>query len=96
MDKNHNSQKPSADGTQKPRVFAFTRTNYLLIAAGVLIVIVGMILMSGSGSDPSHFNPDIFSVRRIRVAPLVCLLGYLIVGAGILYSPRRNRTELHQ
>ena len=54
----------------------------------MIVVIAGMILMSGSGSDPDHFNPDIFSARRIKVAPVVCLLGYIIVGIGIIRKPR--------
>ncbi|MBR1889633.1 MAG: DUF3098 domain-containing protein [Alloprevotella sp.] len=81
------------EGSQKQHVFAFDRINYILMAIGVIIVIIGMILMSGSGSDPEHFNPDIFSVRRIKVAPLVCLFGYIFVGYAILRKPRDKRNK---
>ena len=55
----------------------------ILITACILIAI-GYLLMSGSGSTAQHFNPDIFSSRRIVVAPTLCLTGYLLIILGIL------------
>ena len=55
------------------RNFAFDKVNFILLAVGMAIVIIGFILMSGSGSSETVFNPDVFSVRRIKVAPIVCL-----------------------
>lgn len=72
------------------KVFAFDRVNYLLLAVGMAVVILGMVLMSGSGSDEQTFNPAIFDARHIKVAPAVCLFGYLFMIYGIL---RRSRTE---
>ena len=57
--------------------FAFGRMNFILLAAGMLVVIIGFILMSGSSTTDDAYNPDIFSTRRIVVAPIVCLLGFL-------------------
>jgi hypothetical protein len=59
----------------------FTRTNYRLLLIGMAIIVVGYVLMSGGGSgDPNVFNKDeIFSTRRITVAPIICLIGYLFV-----------------
>ena len=57
--------------------FAFDKTNFILLAVGMAVVILGFILMTGPVSTPTHFEPDIFSVRRIKVAPLVCLLGFV-------------------
>ena len=57
--------------------FAFDRMNYILLAIGMAIVVVGFILMSGGGSTEEAYNPDIFSARRIKVAPAVCLLGFV-------------------
>lgn len=59
----------------------FTRTNYRLLVIGMVIIVLGYILMSGGGSgDPNVFNAEeIFSPRRITVAPIVCLVGYLFV-----------------
>lgn len=75
-----------------PKVFAFSRTNFILLAIGIAVVIVGMILMSGSGSNETTFNPDIFSARRIKVAPAVCLFGYLFMIYGILHKPKDSAT----
>ena len=66
--------------------FAFGKTNYMLLAIGMAIIIIGFILMSGTGSNEEIFNPDIFSVRRIKVAPVVCFLGFLFMIFGILYK----------
>lgn len=64
---------------------AFNKTNYILLAIGMVIIIVGLVLMSGSGSDEEFFNPDIFSVRRIKVAPAVCFAGFIFIIFGIMY-----------
>jgi membrane-bound ClpP family serine protease len=59
--------------------FIFDRKNYILMLVGVLLIIVGYILMAGGGSDnPEVFNPEIFSARRIIVAPIIILAGLLI------------------
>ena len=55
----------------------------ILIAACVLIV-VGYLLMAGPGSTEQAFNPDIFSTRRIVIAPMLSLAGYLLIVVGIL------------
>ena len=73
------------------RVFAFDRVNYLLLAVGMAVVILGMVLMSGSGSDEQTFNPAIFDARHINVAPAVCLFGYLFMIYGILRRPRNEK-----
>lgn len=59
------------------RDFAFDRINYILLAVGMVVVIIGFLLMSGSGSTDTNYDPDIFSARRIKVAPVVCLLGFV-------------------
>ena len=69
--------------------FAFDKMNFILLAAGMAVVIVGFILMSGSGSSETVFNPDIFSVRRIKVAPVVCLAGFLFIIYAILRLRRQ-------
>lgn len=71
--------------------FAFGRTNFILLAIGMLIVIIGFILMSGSGSTETTFNPEIFSARRIKVAPATCLFGFLFIVYGILHKSKANK-----
>jgi len=68
---------------------AFGAINYKLLLAGIGIVILGYILMSGGGTgDPQVFNAEeIFSTRRITVAPIVCLLGYGFIIYAIMRKP---------
>ena len=54
----------------------------------MLVGIVGFILMTGPSSTPTNFEPDIFSVRRIKVAPVVCLLGFVFMIYAVLRSPK--------
>ena len=69
--------------------FAFDKVNYILLALGMAIIIIGFILMSGGGSDEVAFNADIFSVRRIKVAPAVCFFGFIFMIYGIMHKPKK-------
>ena len=74
--------------------FAFDKTNFILLAIGMAVVILGFILMTGPSSTPTTFEPDIFSVRRIKVAPLVCLLGFVFMIYAVLRKPKtEDKTE---
>ena len=70
------------------RDLAFGKVNYILLAVGMAVVIIGFLLMSGSGSTEQAFNPDIFSARRIKVAPVVCLLGFVSMICAVVYKPK--------
>lgn len=70
--------------------FAFGRMNYILLAIGMAVIILGFILMSGSGSSETSFAPEIFSARRIKVAPVVCFVGFLFMIYGILYKSKED------
>ena len=72
---------------------AFRKLNYILLAIGMAIVILGFVLMSGKGSDEGFFNPDIFSARRIKVAPLVSLFGFIFIMFAIMYRPKVKKEE---
>ena len=73
--------------------FAFKKTNYVLLAIGMAIIILGFILMSGSGTGEGFFNPEIFSARRIRIAPLVSLAGFIFVMYAIMYNPNKKKQD---
>ena len=75
---------------------AFSKTNYILLAVGMAIVIVGLVLMSGSGSEEGVFNPDIFSARRIKVAPLVSLFGFVFIMFAIMYKPKAKQKDIKE
>lgn len=70
------------------RDFAFDKTNYILLAVGMAVVVIGFLLMSGAGSTESTYNPDIFSARRIKVAPLVCLAGFVSMIYAVVRRPK--------
>lgn len=63
------------------------RPNYIIILLACATIAVGFVLMSGGGSTETAFQPEIFSVRRIVIAPMVCLIGYLAIIVGILWKP---------
>ncbi len=75
--------------------FAFDRVNFVLLAIGMAVVIIGFILMSGTGSQEHTFNPEIFDARRIKVAPVVCLFGYLFMIYAIIRKPRDKKGDRH-
>ena len=75
------------------RDFAFGKMNYILLAVGMLIVILGFILMGGDSSTSEAFNPDIFSARRVKVAPVVCLLGFVGMIVAVVYRPKKKEVE---
>lgn len=70
------------------RDFAFGKENFILIAAVVACIVLGFILMSGGGSGDNTFNPDIFSTRRIVVAPVVTVIGFVMMIFGILKNSK--------
>lgn len=73
--------------------FAFDKTNFILLAVGMAVVIVGFVLMTGPLSSPTHFEPDIFSVRRIKVAPVICLLGFVSIIYAVVRRPKKSGLE---
>ncbi len=70
------------------RDFAFDKINYILLAIGMVIVIIGFLLMTGPNSTDTTFEPDIFSARRTKVAPIVCLFGFLSMIYAVMRKPK--------
>jgi len=58
--------------------FAFTKENYVWLGVGIVLLVIGYVLMSGGGSDnPNEFHADqLFSARRITLAPITVVAGY--------------------
>ena len=67
------------------------RTNYIIILSACVAIAVGFVLMAGDGSTETTFEKDIFSTRRIVIAPMVCLTGYLAIIIGIIWRPKSQR-----
>lgn len=73
--------------------FAFGRMNFILLAVGMIVVIIGFILMGGDGTTDTAYNPDIFSMRRTKVAPIVCLIGFVSMIYAVVHRPKDNNKE---
>ena len=75
------------------RDFAFDKMNFIILAIVMAVVVIGFLLMSGDGSTEHAFNPDIFSARRIKVAPLVCLAGFVFMIYAVVRRPKSKELE---
>ena len=74
--------------------FAIPRKNVLYIIAGFAVMVLGYVLMSGGGSDdPNVFNYDMFSFRRIVLAPVVILVGMVVEIWAIMHIGKSNKGE---
>ena len=73
--------------------FALDRMNFILIGIGVIIIIAGLLLMTGPSSTETHFEPDIFSTRRIVLAPLVCFVGFVFMIFAIMFRPKNKQDK---
>ncbi len=75
--------------------FAFEKKNYIFLTAGIALVLLGFVLMSGGASqDPNVFSEEIFSFRRITLAPFVVLVGYGVIGYAIMYKSKKSKTNI--
>lgn len=74
----------------KKQAFALTKENYILLAIGFAIILIGFLLMAGGKStDPNVFNEnEVFSFRRITVAPVVVLFGFIFEIYAIMKKPK--------
>jgi len=78
--------KPAGDSSV---AFAFGKENYKLLILGLVVIMVGFLLMIGGGSDdPNVFSEDIFSFRRMTLAPILILAGYIIEIFAIMKKPK--------
>lgn len=70
--------------------FLFDKQNYMLLGIGLLVIIIGFVMMAGGRSeDPNVFNADeLYSFRRITLAPLLILIGLGIEGYAIMRKPK--------
>ena len=73
------------------RNLAFSKINYILLIVGLAIIVVGFMLMSGESTTEEAFNPDIFSDMRIKIAPMVCLFGFLFEIVAILCPAMQDK-----
>ena len=71
--------------------FAFGRLNYVLMGAGLIILALGYFLLSGGGSDdPNTFNPAMFDNRRLVVAPILIVVGFVVEILAIMLKGKKE------
>lgn len=83
------SSTPSKVAQQPSGVFLFDKTNYMIMVAGVVIILIGFALMSGGQTEVKEVFPkeEIYSFRRITLAPVVVILGFCVEIFAILKRP---------
>lgn len=80
----------SKNASENKVEFLYNKESYILMVAGVVIILIGFMLMAGGASeDPNVFNPDeVYSFRRITLAPIVVLLGFILEIYAIMKKPK--------
>lgn len=75
----------------KDMKMVFEKKNYIFMAAGVALILLGLVLLAGGGSkDPTIFNKEIFGVQRIVIAPTVMLAGFVLEIYAIMLKPSKK------
>lgn len=68
--------------------FAFDKTNFILLALGMCVVVLGFILMSGGKSTYEAFDPSIFNATPTKIAPMICFIGFMSIIVAIIRKPK--------
>lgn len=70
-----------------------TKINFIIMGIAALMILIGFIMTSGESSTPEHFNPDVFSARRVVYGPNLCFFGYLLMILGICVKGRNTQKD---
>lgn len=88
------AQKAKPPVPEKQLDFALGKENYLLVLIGLGLILLGFLLMIGGNSkDPNVFSEDIFNTRRLTIAPLLILAGYVVEIFAIMKKPKAKAEE---
>ncbi len=93
------AKKPVKSTMPRPEQhFLFDKENYMLMAAGIALIFIGFMLMSGGKSqNPHEFHYDeIYSFRRITLSPIVILLGFTVEVFAIMKKPKERQEAAQQ
>ena len=75
--------------TDKPQpLMPLGKLNFILMAACMLLIVIGLCLMGGSANEGETFNYEIFSSTRTTVGPMLALLGFVLMAPAILYRKK--------
>lgn len=70
--------------------FCLGKNNFIVMGIAAFVIILGFVLMWGEPSTPDHFNPDVFSDRRVVYGPNTCFFGYILMIVGILVPNKKK------
>ena len=96
----NSAEKVNTEPTENSK-FIFGKLNYILMVAGAVVIVLGFLLMMGNGAnirpdgafDEHYWNEDIFSFRRIRLAPIVIIIGFIIEIIAIMIHPKKELSK---
>lgn len=74
---------------------ALGKKNLIICGIAIILIIIGFLLMTGPATTfENGFEPDIFSARRIKLAPVVCLAGFVLMVVGILFPSKEKSSVI--
>jgi len=84
-------KNPNTKANDEDPGFAFHKENYLLLIAGLVLITIGFLLMLGGGSDdPQVFSDALFDFRRLTLAPILILAGFIVEIYAIMKRPKSS------
>ena len=70
--------------------FVFKKKNYMMLIGGLVLILLGITLMIGGGSeDPTQFSEEIFNFQRLTLAPILIVSGFVMGVFAIMYKPKK-------
>jgi hypothetical protein len=70
--------------------FVFKKKNYMILIGGLVLILLGITLMIGGGSeDPTQFSEEIFNFQRLTLAPILIVSGFVMGVFAIMYMPKK-------
>jgi hypothetical protein len=70
--------------------FVFKKKNYIILIGGLVLILLGITLMIGGGSeDPTQFSEEIFNFQRLTLAPILIVSGFVMGVFAIMYKPKK-------
>ncbi|MDC0029060.1 DUF3098 domain-containing protein [bacterium] len=70
--------------------FVFKKKNYMILIGGLVLILLGITLMIGGGSeDPTQFSEEIFNFQRLTLAPILIVSGFVMGVFAIMYKPKK-------
>ncbi|MGC8864114.1 MAG: DUF3098 domain-containing protein [Bacteroidales bacterium] len=94
METKKSNLKKQVEETSRETGFVFEKENYLLMLAGIVLLVIGYVLMIGGGSnDPNVFSYELFSFQRITLAPILILLGFVVEIFAIMWNPTKKKEQ---